>query len=68
MVSVANLHLGQSVHANDVLLPEGASMLTPASVVVVQIAQPVAEGDDLDGATAEPELIRREKADEAKDK
>lgn len=68
MVSVAGLHLGQSVHASDVQLPEGASMVTPGTVVVVQIAQPVAEGDDADAASAEPELIRKEKADDAKDK
>jgi large subunit ribosomal protein L25 len=69
IVSIAGLHLGQSVHANEVLLPEGASMLTPGSVVVVQIAQPIAEGDDDAAAVAEPELIRREKAaEDAKDK
>jgi large subunit ribosomal protein L25 len=62
VVSVANLHLGQSVHANEVTLPAGATMVTPASVVVVQIAQPLAEGDEAEAAVAEPELIRREKA------
>ncbi len=29
VVSIAGLHLGQSVHANEVKLPEGASMITP---------------------------------------
>ena len=66
VISVANLHLGQSVHANEVKLPEGASMITPGSVVVVQIAQPNAAADE-DAATAsEPELIRKEKADDDK--
>lgn len=62
MVSLVNLHLGQSVHANEVTLPAGATMVTPASVVIVQIAQPIAEGDETDADVAEPELIRREKA------
>lgn len=61
-VSLVNLHLGQSVHANEVTLPAGATMVTAASVVVVQITQPIAEGDEADAAAAEPELIRREKA------
>jgi len=64
VVSVAGLNLGQSVHANEVTLPAGASMVTPASVVVVQVAQPVAEGEEAAAASSEPELIRREKAAE----
>lgn len=62
VISIASLHLGQSVHANEVKLPEGASMITPGSVVVVQIAQPTAAADDDAAAAAEPELIRKEKA------
>jgi large subunit ribosomal protein L25 len=66
VVAMGNLHLGQSVHANEVPLPEGATMLTPATVVVVQIAQPVAEGEEAAAASAEPELIRREKGEDEK--
>jgi len=65
VVSVANLHLGQSVHASDVVLPEGATMVSAASVVVVQIAQPVVEGEEV-AAVAEPEVIGRDK-DKEKD-
>ena len=65
MVSVANLRLGQSVHASDVVLPEGASMLTPANVVVVQVAQPVAEGEET-AVAAEPEVIGKDKEAEKK--
>ncbi len=61
VVSLTGLHLGQSVHANDVLLPEGASMVTPNSVVVVQIAQPTAAADEAAASATEPELIRKEK-------
>lgn len=66
VISIASLHLGQSVHASEVKLPEGASMITPGSVVVVQIAQPNAGADDAAAAGSEPELIRKEKADDDK--
>lgn len=66
VVSLSNLRLGQSIHANEVSLPEGATMVTPASVVVVQIAQPAAEGEEAATTGAEPELIRREKGEEEK--
>ncbi len=62
VVSIASLHLGQSVHANEVPLPEGASMITPSSVVVVQIAQPTAAAEETAAGATEPELIRKEKA------
>lgn len=62
VVSVSGLHLGQSVHANEVPLPEGASMVTPSSVVVVQIAQPTAAAEETASTASEPELIRKEKA------
>lgn len=67
VVSLANLHLGQSIHANDVPLPEGATMLTPSTVVVVQIVQPLsAEALEAAAGGVEPELIRREKGEEVK--
>lgn len=61
-VDVSGLHLGKSIHAGEVKLPEGASTVTPASIVVVQVAAPTASSDDAatTGAT-EPELIRKEK-------
>ena len=68
VVSVANLHLGQSVHANDVALPQGATMITPSTVVVVQVAQPTAAGEEEAGAPAEPEVIGRDKEKEGEKK
>ena len=63
IVSVASLNLGQSFHANEVKLPEGASMVTPGAQVVVQVVQPMSE-EELAAASgaSEPELIRKEKA------
>ncbi|MGN6135026.1 MAG: 50S ribosomal protein L25 [Aureliella sp.] len=68
VVSVSSLHLGQSIHANEVQLPEGASMVTPSTVVVVQIAQPTAAGEELGGAASEPEVIGRDKEKEGEKK
>ncbi len=67
MVTVSGLHLGQSIHANEVKLPEGATMVTPGSIVVVQISQPRVVADDA-AAGAEPELIRKAKEDAEKAK
>ena len=68
VVPVGGLHIGNSVHANEVKLPDGAAMVTPESVVVVQIVKPHAVADETD-ASAEPELIRKAKEDAAaKDK
>jgi large subunit ribosomal protein L25 len=61
-VSVSELHLGQSIHAGEVKLPEGASTVTPAAIVIVHVVAPSGTTDE-SGATsgAEPELIRKEK-------
>lgn len=68
MVEVGGLHLGQSIHAGEVKLPEGASTVTPASIVIVQIVSPTAVVDEVAATGAvEPELIRKEKP-EADDK
>ncbi len=40
VVNINGLHLGQSIHANEVALPEGAKMVTAAAVVVVQCVKP----------------------------
>jgi large subunit ribosomal protein L25 len=68
-VTLVGLHLGQSIHANEVKLPEGATMVTPAAVVVVQCVKPQAVSDELEAGTgAEPELIRKPKEEADKDK
>jgi large subunit ribosomal protein L25 len=67
-VPVSGLNLGQSIHANEVQLPAGASMVTPASVVVVSVVEPSGDADEATGGPVEPELIRREKAAAEDDK
>ncbi|MCA9193561.1 MAG: 50S ribosomal protein L25 [Planctomycetales bacterium] len=62
-VNVGSLHLGQAIHANEVPLPAGATVVTAGSTVVVQCVKPV-DTEDMGGASgaSEPELIRKEKA------
>jgi len=64
-VEIGGLQLGASIHVSEVKLPAGAMAVTQGSVVVVQVVAPAGAADDAAGATAEPELIRKEKADAA---
>ncbi len=63
-VNISGLHLGQAIHASEVVLPAGAQMVTHGSDVVVQVVKPsgMEEGADT-SLSVEPELIRKEKAD-----
>ncbi len=63
---IGNLQLGQSIHVNELVLPEGATAITPGSEVIVQVV--VQAGESTDGllpTSSEPELIRKEKPAEA---
>ncbi len=63
---IGALQLGQSIHVSDLVLPAGATTITPASIVIAQVA--VAAGDAAAAALAsqvEPELIRKDKPAEA---
>lgn len=67
IVSVNNLHLGQSILVKDLKLREGAKTSADPEQVVVQVVMPVAEEEAPAEGTegpAEPELIRREKAED----
>lgn len=58
VVSVVGLHMGQALHASDVKLPDGATMVTPATEVVVQVVRPAGmDEEDESGQTIEPEVI-----------
>jgi hypothetical protein len=63
---IGALQLGQSIHVSDMKLPPGATSVTPAAIVIAQVA--VAAGEsapDPLATSSEPELIRKEKASEA---
>ena len=63
---IAAIRIGQSIHVSELTLPEGAVAVTPGSVVIVQVVAAAGEAaaDGADGS-AEPELIRKEKAADA---
>ena len=65
VVSVNELHLGQSILASDLELPQGAVLLGEADAVIVQVNEPTEEAEEeIPGAEgAEPEVIG-EKRDE----
>jgi len=66
LCEIGSLRVGQSIHVSELTLPEGAEALTPGSVVIVQMAAVAGEAAaDGTASTAEPELIRKEKAAEA---
>jgi len=63
---IGSMRIGQSIHVSELTLPEGSVAVTPGSVVIVQVAaaagETAADGADV---SAEPELIRKEKAADA---
>ncbi len=66
LCEIGSLRVGQSIHVSELTLPDGAEAITPGSVVIVQMAAVAGEtAADGTGVTAEPELIRKEKAAEA---
>ena len=63
-LNVNELHLGQSLLASDLELPEGVELLTPADTVVAHVEEPRAELEQeelgAEGAVgAEPEVISK---------
>ena len=71
-VDVTSLTIGHSFHIRDIKLPEGVLVLDDAGATVcvctapktVVEATPGAEGEVAAGTVAEPELIRKTKAEE----
>ena len=64
-INIAELHLDNAIHASEVPLPEGAKLVTPGDVVIVQCVTKLEEevvtaAAPVEGAV-EPELIKKEK-------
>jgi len=69
-VDVSGLHLHQSLKAADVPLPEGLRLITDPGAVIILVQVPheekapvVAEEAVVEAAPAEPELIKKERAE-----
>jgi len=68
-ININSLELGETFTLGAIELPEGATLLSEATAVVVQCVTPMAEREDTEdgeGTTAEPEVIGR-KAEESEE-
>ncbi|MDA1081232.1 MAG: 50S ribosomal protein L25 [Gemmatimonadetes bacterium] len=70
-IDVTSLQVGKSLHVRDVVVPEGVELLDdPAGTICVcmipkEVVEPTVADEAADGAApAEPELIRKAKADD----
>lgn len=64
-LNVTGLGLGQMLHASDVKLPEGATLVTSADVIVAICSVVQAGAEEAPAVSAaEPEVIGRKKAEE----
>jgi large subunit ribosomal protein L25 len=67
VLSVAELHLDQSLYAKDVPLPEGARLITDEDTLIVHCVPPHAEAEVApagEAGGAEPEVIGKKEKDE----
>lgn len=69
IVNINDLHLGGAIHAKEVSLPEGAEVIDDPDLVVVHCISPhvveeTATTAVAEPGAAEPELIRKEKAED----
>jgi large subunit ribosomal protein L25 len=68
-INIANLHLGGAIHAGEVELPQGATLITDKNLVIVNCVAPHVEAEaGVPGAVAEPELIRKPKEEGEEEK
>ena len=61
-VSIEGLQGGSAVHAGDVTLPEGATLITDPEIVVVSITVPRASADDVAAEEAAADLAASQSA------
>jgi len=66
VVDVTPLTIGHSIHAGEIALPSGVTLETDADATVCVCAPPKVEAEaaPAEAAVAEPEVIRKAKADE----
>jgi len=69
VVNINDLHLEQAIHARDIALPPGATLVDDSELLVVHCITPhvveeVSPAAVTEPGAAEPELIRKEKPSE----
>jgi large subunit ribosomal protein L25 len=62
-VDVTELHVGQHVEARELQLPEGVVLLDEPDRVIISVSHGRLDADEPAAATAEPEVIKRTKAE-----
>lgn len=63
-LDVTELHAGQHAAAKDLKLPEGVALLDDPERVILSVVHARTEEPGAEGASAEPEIIKRGKAEE----
>jgi len=64
-IRISSLALGESLSAGDIELPEGATLITDQGEMVVHCVEPTLVSDEGEvGESAEPEIIRKESAED----
>lgn len=63
-LDVTGLHINQALHASDLKLPEGVTLVTPADAVIVSCAAPAVEVEPAAGPV-EPQVIEKAKSEGA---
>jgi len=64
-VDITNLHVGQHIEASAVQLPQGVTLFDDPEKVIVTLGHIRTEESTAEGERAEPEVIKRGKAEEA---
>ena len=63
-VKLGDLHLGGSITAGELPLPNGAKLLVDSSLMIVHCVKPAGEAEVIEGVVSEPEVIVKKKAEE----
>ena len=67
-LDVSSLKIGESLHAKDLVLPDGVEYVEDPDEVIVVVAAPMGEEEEKEegeGSAAEPEVIKQKKPEEA---
>jgi large subunit ribosomal protein L25 len=66
IVDVSALNVGEALHVNQLVLPQGVTAATDGDVVAFLVSEPTVAAEGAAGEAAAPEVIKEKKAEEAK--
>lgn len=67
IVNIGDMQIGSTVHVRELQLPEGVKVLNDPDLVVIHVVERKAEAIPAPGEQAEPEVVTKKKAEEAKE-